>query len=37
MFICGLKHNIESLVSSNYAYCDKVNNELSALRAINVC
>lgn len=37
MFICGLKHKIQSVVSSNYENCNKINNELSALKAINIC
>lgn len=37
MFICGLKHKIENVISSNYDSCNEISNELSALKAINVC
>ena len=37
MFICGLKNKIESIVSSNYEYCDKAVDELTVLKRICVC
>ena len=37
MFICGLKNKLESIISTNFDYCNTINNELNALRAINVC
>lgn len=37
MFICGLKSKIESIVSSNYEGCNKVKNELSVFKKVNVC
>lgn len=37
MYICGLKSKIESVISSNYEFCDKINNELSALKKISLC
>lgn len=37
MFICGLKSKIESIVSSNYEFCDKVTDELTVLKNLCVC
>lgn len=37
MFICGLKNKLESVISSNYESCDRISNELNALKAINIC
>lgn len=37
LFICGLKSDINKVISSNYEYCNKINSELSALKMISIC
>ena len=37
MYLCGLKNKIESVISSNFNYCEKINSELSVLKKISVC
>lgn len=37
MFICGLKNKLDSVVNSNFDINNNVINELSALKAINLC
>lgn len=37
LFLCGLKNKIDSVISSNYDGCIKVNNELNALKMISLC
>ena len=37
MFICGLKNKLDSVVDSNFDINNNVINELSALKAINLC
>ena len=37
MYICGYKNNIESIVSSNLEYCNKVNDELTVLKNLCAC
>ena len=37
MFICGLKTSLDKVISPDYRYCDKINSELLALKALNLC
>jgi len=37
MFICGLKSNLDKVISHNYRYCDSINSELLAIKVLNLC
>jgi len=37
MMICGLDKSIDKIISSDYEYCEKVEDELTVLRRFSVC
>lgn len=37
MMVCGLNKEIDKIISSNYEYCEKIDNELTALRRFSLC
>lgn len=37
MLICGLNKEIDKIISSDYEYCEKIDNELAAFRRFSLC